>query len=79
MPTMSQQEYPPPAALPPVLIPPAAKLAAKAAVKRTMYRQDELMHLLEIMQSILPIGPNEWDMVADAHSAQYEGRDLDSL
>ena len=79
MPTMSQQEYPPPAALPPVLPLPAAKLAAKAAVKRTMYRQDELMHLLEIMQSILPIGPNEWDMVVDAHSAKYEGRDLESL
>ena len=82
MPTMSLPEEPPPATIPPpAVITPALPPppAAKASAKRTMYRQSELMHLLEVMQAILPIGPTEWDMVVDAHSAQYEGRDLDSI
>ena len=31
------------------------------------------------MQKIKPIGPYEWEEVADAHSQQYPGRDVESL
>ena len=69
---MSKPNNPPPALLPP----PAVK---SQPVKRTMYRQCELMHMLEVMHGILPIGPQEWDMVVEAHTAQYPGRDVESL
>ena len=31
------------------------------------------------MHSVLPIGPTEWEQVLDLHSAQYPGRDVNSL
>ena len=37
------------------------------------------MHMLEVMHGILPIGPQEWDMVVEAHTAHYPGRDVESL
>ena len=76
MPTMNKSDNHSPAALPPVAAPPAVK---PAPAKRTKYRQCELMHMLEIMHSILPIGPMEWDLVVEAHTATYEGRDVDSI
>ena len=34
----------------------------------------ETTHLLDIMERILPIGPDEWDRVVDEHDAVYPGR-----
>ena len=35
------------------------------------YTPDELMSVLQIMEEILPIGPNEWQLVADNHAENY--------
>ena len=43
------------------------------------YSKKELLHLFDAMQKIKPIGPYEWEEVADAHSQQYPGRDVESL
>ena len=37
------------------------------------------MHLLTIMETVVLIGPNEWDEVLDQHSRLFPGRDVDSL
>ena len=38
----------------------------------------ELMSVLHIMEDILPIGPNEWQLVADNHAKNYTRRDVPS-
>ena len=37
------------------------------------------MHLLQIMETVVPIGPTEWDEVLDQHCEVFPGRDVDSL
>ena len=37
------------------------------------------MHLLQIMETVVPIGPTEWDEVLDQHSEVFPRRDVDSL
>ena len=43
------------------------------------YTPDELMSVLQIMEEILPIGPNEWQLVADNHAENYTRRDATSI
>ena len=45
------------------------------------YSRAEIFHLLAILEGILPIGPEEWQAVADQHAVTYpeEGRDTDSI
>ena len=50
-----------------------------ARVRGSKYRTDELINLFSIMEQIVPIGPDEWDMVVSQHSISYPGRDVDSL
>ena len=45
----------------------------------SQFRSVELMHLLDIMLSVLPIGPQEWEEVAELHSVSFPGRDVVSL
>jgi hypothetical protein len=51
----------------------------KGKGKGRKYFDQELLHLLHIMEKILPIGPDEWDKVLQEHSIQYPGRDVESL
>ena len=76
MPTMTQSDNPSPATLPPVAAPPAGQ---SAPTKRTKHMQCELIHIIEIMHSILLIGPHEWDLVVEPHTSNYQGRDEDSI
>ena len=45
------------------------------------YSRAEIFHLLAILEGILPIGPEEWQAVADQHAVTYpeEARDTDSI
>jgi hypothetical protein len=47
--------------------------------KGRKYFDDELVHLLCIMERVLPIGPDEWDEVLQEHSSSFPGRDVESL
>ncbi len=62
---------------------PAAK-ATKAAANRKRgagYTTEETMDLLDVIAEVLPIGPEEWDIVCQRHKDKYpeEDRDKDSL
>ena len=48
-------------------------------VRGNKYFLPELLDFLEVMERILPIGPLEWETVADLHGKQWPGRDVDSL
>ena len=39
----------------------------------------ELLHLFQVMECVLPIGPMEWEMVLEGRLENYPGRDIDSL
>ena len=43
------------------------------------YSKDEVMYLLTIMNDVLPIGQEEWDLVVTRHSVGFPGRDVDSV
>ena len=43
------------------------------------YTREEQIHFLNIMERILPMGPEEWDQVQLEHEAVYPGRDVDSI
>ena len=43
------------------------------------YFAPELLDLFEVMSKILPIGPLEWEKVAELHGKQWPGRDVESL
>ena len=43
------------------------------------YTPDELISVLHIMEEILPIGPNEWQLVADNHAENYTRRDVTNI
>ena len=43
------------------------------------YCKLETKHLFDIMENLLPIGPDEWQQVADMHAIEYSGRDVDSI
>ena len=45
----------------------ASASSSKRLKRGNRYTVQELEHLFEIMKSILPIGPDEWDRVADMH------------
>ena len=41
--------------------------------------KDWVLHMLYIMEEILPIGQDEWDEVVSRHSIGFPGRDIDSI
>ena len=43
------------------------------------YIPDELMSVLNIIRGILPIGPNEWQLMADNHADNYTRREVSSI
>ena len=43
------------------------------------YGRDETKFLLDTLEGILPIGPDEWQEATDIHSAAYPGRDVESI
>ena len=43
------------------------------------YSDEEIKHLFDIMESILPIGPDEWNQVVELHAQKYPRRDVDSI
>ena len=43
------------------------------------YGKEETQFMLDVLEEILPIGPDEWQQVVDKHSEQYPGRDVDSI
>ena len=78
---MDQPHIPPPP--PPVHVPldhdPPPPAQTGRRPRGNKYRRDELMHLLQIMETVVPIGPTEWDEVLDQHCEVFPGRDVDSL
>ena len=36
------------------------------------YSDEEIKHLFDIMESILPIGPDEWNQVVELHAQKYQ-------
>mmetsp|Transcript_6154 Transcript_6154/g.17517 ORF Transcript_6154/g.17517 Transcript_6154/m.17517 type:complete len:354 (+) Transcript_6154:1480-2541(+) len=43
------------------------------------YSEVELRHCFAILREVRPIGPDEWQQVADRHADKYPGRDVDSI
>ena len=43
------------------------------------YSKDEVMHLLAVMDEILPIGQEEWEEVVEKHTAYYQGCDVNNV
>ena len=43
------------------------------------YTHEELMSVLQTVDDILPIGINEWQLVADNHIVNYIRRDINSI
>ena len=43
------------------------------------YSHEELMSVLHTVNDILPIGTNEWQLVADNHAVNYTRRDIISI
>ena len=43
------------------------------------YSHEELMSVLQTVNDILPIGTNEWQLVADNHAVNYTRRDINSI
>ena len=41
--------------------------------------REESLHFLGIMEEVLPIGPDEWQLVLDQHSAVFPGRTVNSM
>ena len=52
---------------------------AKLCKRGDKYFAPELLDLFEVMARILPIGPLEWEKVAELHGKQWPGRDVESL
>jgi hypothetical protein len=66
-----------PASCPPDL--PDARVA-QAAPSNSRFSGDETFSFLELMESVCPIGPDEWEQVATAHAKKFDtGRSADSL
>ena len=70
-----------PSANPPVA--PARNVAGRRRPQsrggRRNYSKQEQLHLLGIMNVLMPIGGDEWDQVLERHSVRYPGREVDSL
>ena len=49
------------------------------AVRGAKFTHLELINLMEIMISILPIGPTEWEQVWEHHNVTFPGRDVNGL
>ena len=43
------------------------------------YFEAELLNIFGVMETVLPIGPIEWDAVLAAHSSSFPGKDVHSL
>ena len=43
------------------------------------YSKAELQSLLSTLESVLPIGQDEWEEVAQQHATSFPGRDIDSI
>lgn len=63
-----------------------SKLATPAVHKKRMKRgpgftKEELKNFLDLMEEVVPIGPQQWETVADRHLESYpdQGRDTSSL
>ena len=48
-------------------------------VRGAKFTNAELMNFIEIMESILPIGPTKWDQVWEQHSVVFPDRELNTL
>ena len=46
---------------------------------RTNWTQEELRYFLHLMEEILPIGPDEWELTVSRHAIPYSGRDVEGL
>ena len=46
---------------------------------RTNWTQEELRSFLDLMEEILPISPDEWELTLSRHSTSYPGRELEGL
>ena len=46
---------------------------------RWNWTQEELRHFLHLMEEILHIGPDEWELTVSRHSTPYPGRELEGL
>ena len=55
---------------------PAPRTAGR---NRSNWSQNELRNFLVLMEEIVPIGPDEWDLVCSRHSTPFPGRDVDTL
>jgi hypothetical protein len=61
---------------------PAAPVVPKKKVKRGLgFTKEELKNFLDLMEEVVPIGPQQWDTVANRHLQLYpdHGRDITSL
>ena len=64
------------------IAPVPASIASPISQRRRVnvnYTPDELISVLHIMEEILPISPNEWQLVADNHAENYTRRDVTSI
>ena len=48
-------------------------------IARTNYTKIEIKALLNILEDVLPIGPDQWNEVVETHSLNYPGRDVVSI
>ena len=61
------------------IVPVSVSIASPTLQRRRVspnYTPDELMSVLHIMEDILPIGPNKWQLVVDNHVKNYTRRDV---
>ena len=68
---------PPPAAGAPPPPPQPPRIVGRGA--RSNYTTSELEHFLSVLEDVLPIGPDEWDVVTGRHAELFPGRDTDAL
>lgn len=47
--------------------------------KTTNYNQEEVMHLLRILEDVVPVYKTEWVQVLDVHSERFPGQDCASI
>ena len=75
--TAGQALAPPPVHVAPN---PAARVAQRGRVSgASNYTVVETMHLLSILEEIVPVDSDEWQKVTELHNARYPGRTLQSL
>ena len=43
------------------------------------YTSEEVMHLLQLLEDVVPVSKTDWDNVVTSHSERYPGRDVISL